>query len=402
MEKTTQYTSIQNSYSFQTMNINNNANVFKTSMRNGGKIKSKSFSKGYKKNYKHLLSDLEKTYDINIDIIKNFYRTTTTVNTLLNKDNDIITHINTLNKIYHKKKELVNKVKEKKSKLLIELQIFAEKKRKNEEAKECYDEKIMENMDNIDSKEELIKKVQKRLKEVEIYVHKQGINLQDKNREKYYQNFYISDFLDVNNEFSRKKFLLTKSIEKIGNQIANVTEENKTYKSREKVASPRQSKLDLEEENFKKKEEKKINKYIVQYEAKIQLMNSKINILKSAYEKITEISFGKKNMNLSKKNVRVRNINYKKLNPGKLLDKRDKNEVKIDNDGSAFFNIKNNDEINNRMSSFFNLSTLNNKNEDGKINDTSKEGGDFNVLTKSNIWDISAINAKDISYIDKK
>ena len=402
MEKTTQYTSIQNSYSFQTMNINNNANVFKTSMRSGGKIKSKSFSKGYKKNYKHLLSDLEKTYDINIDIIKNFYRTTTTVNTLLNKDNDIITHINTLNKIYHKKKELVNKVKEKKSKLLIELQIFAEKKRKNEEAKECYDEKIMENMDNIDSKEELIKKVQKRLKEVEIYVHKQGINLQDKNREKYYQNFYISDFLDVNNEFSRKKFLLTKSIEKIGNQIANVTEENKTYKSREKVASPRQSKIDLEEENFKKKEEKKINKYIEQYEAKIQLMNSKINILKSAYEKITEISFGKKNMNLSKKNVRVRNINYKKLNPGKLLDKRDKNEVKIDNDGSAFFNIKNNDEINNRMSSFFNLSTLNNKNEDGKINDTSKEGGDFNVLTKSNIWDISAINAKDISYIDKK
>ena len=402
MEKTTQYTSIQNSYSFQTMNINNNANVFKTSMRSGGKIKSKSFSKGYKKNYKHLLSDLEKTYDINIDIIKNFYRTTTTVNTLLNKDNDIITHINTLNKIYHKKKELVNKVKEKKSKLLIELQIFAEKKRKNEEAKECYDEKIMENMDNIDSKEELIKKVQKRLKEVEIYVHKQGINLQDKNREKYYQNFYISDFLDVNNEFSRKKFLLTKSIEKIGNQIANVTEENKTYKSREKVPSPRQSKVDLEEENFKKKEEKKINKYIVQYEAKIQLMNSKINILKSAYEKITEISFGKKNMNLSKKNVRVRNINYKKLNPGKLLDKRDKNEVKIDNDGSAIFNIKNNDDINNRMSSFFNLSTLNNKNEDGKINDTSKEGGDFNVLTKSNIWDISAINAKDISYIDKK
>ena len=129
MEKTTQYTSIQNSYSFQTMNINNNANVFKTSMRSGGKIKSKSFSKGYKKNYKHLLSDLEKTYDINIDNIKNFYRTTTTVNTLLNKDNDIITHINTLNKIYHKKKELVNKVKERKSKLLIELQIFAEKKR---------------------------------------------------------------------------------------------------------------------------------------------------------------------------------------------------------------------------------------------------------------------------------
>ena len=142
MEKTTQYTSIQNSYSFQNMNINNNPNVFKTSVRNGGKNKSKSLSKG-KKNYKSLLSDLEKTYDINMDILKNFYRTKTTVNTLLNKDNDIITHIDKLKKIYLKKKELVNIVKENKSRLLIELQIFAEKKRKYEETKECYDEKVM-------------------------------------------------------------------------------------------------------------------------------------------------------------------------------------------------------------------------------------------------------------------
>ena len=231
MEKTTQYTSIQNSYSFQTMNINNinnNPNVFKTNTQNNCKNKSKSYSKGNKKNYKHLLSDLQKTYDINMDIIKNFYRTTTTVNTLLNKDNDIISHIDKLNKIYLKKKELVNKVKERKSKLLIELQIFAEKKRKNEEIKDAYDEKIMENMDNVDSKEELIKKVQKRLKEVEIYVHKQGLDLPDKNKVKFYQAFYINDFLDVNNELSRKKDLLTKSIEKIGNDIANVTEENKS------------------------------------------------------------------------------------------------------------------------------------------------------------------------------
>ena len=36
----------------------------------------------------------------------------------------------------------------------------------------------MENMDNIDNKKELMKKVQKRLKEVEINVSKQEVNLQ--------------------------------------------------------------------------------------------------------------------------------------------------------------------------------------------------------------------------------
>ena len=45
----------------------NNPNVFKSSIRNGGKNESKSLSKG-KKNYKTLFSDLEKTYDINMDI----------------------------------------------------------------------------------------------------------------------------------------------------------------------------------------------------------------------------------------------------------------------------------------------------------------------------------------------
>ena len=403
MEKTTQYTSIQNSYSFQTMNINNinnNPNVFKTNTQNNCKNKSKSYSKGNKKNYKHLLSDLQKTYDINMDIIKNFYRTTTTVNTLLNKDNDIISHIDKLNKIYLKKKELVNKVKERKSKLLIELQIFAEKKRKNEEIKDAYDEKIMENMDNVDSKEELIKKVQKRLKEVEIYVHKQGLDLPDKNKVKFYQAFYINDFLDVNNELSRKKDLLTKSIEKIGNDIANVTEENKSLNPWGK-GSHIQSKKDIEEENLKKKEEKKLNKYIERYEAKIQLMNSKINILKSAYEKITATSFGKKNMNLSKKNVKVRNVAFKKLNPGKLCDKRNKNEVRIDTEESVNNRAKNNDDANNRLNSFLDFSTLlNNKNDDGKMDDISKDGGD--VLTKSNLWDISAINVKDTSFIGKK
>ena len=52
----------------------------------------------------------------------------------------------------------------------------------------------------------------------------------------------------------------------------------------------------------------------------MQLVTSKINTLKNTYEKITSISIGKLNPSLSEKNVR--NLNYKKLNTGKLCDKK--------------------------------------------------------------------------------
>ena len=97
-------------------------------------------------------------------------------------------------------------------------------------------------------------------------------------------------------------------------------------------------------------------------------MTSKINILKNTYEKITSISFGKLNPSLSKKNVR--NLNYKKLNKGKLCNKQDKNDSRIDTQGSSTFRTKNNDDINNRLNSFLGFSTiLNNKNDDGKMDD---------------------------------
>ena len=111
------------------MNINNNINVFKTRIRNSGKNKSKSLSKG-KKNYKTHLSVLEKTYDISMNILQNFYRS--------------------IKKIYLKKKELVNIIKENKFKIINWITNICRKKRKYEEIKEYYDEKTMENIDNID------------------------------------------------------------------------------------------------------------------------------------------------------------------------------------------------------------------------------------------------------------
>ena len=102
----------------------------------------------------------------------------------------------------------------------------------------------------------------------------------------------------------------------------------------------------------------------------MQLVTSKINTLKNTYEKITSISIGKLNPSLSEKNVR--NLNYKKLNKGKLCDKQDKNDSRIDTQGSSTFRTKNNDDINNRLNSFLGFSTiLNNKNDESNSSESN-------------------------------
>ena len=52
----------------------------------------------------------------------------------------------------------------------------------------------------------------------------------DKTRQKYYQNFTIKDFLDINNEVSRRKDLLVKRVDKIKIELNNTLNENKLYK----------------------------------------------------------------------------------------------------------------------------------------------------------------------------
>ena len=104
------------------------------------------------------LSDLENTLDLNIQILKTFYQSSTPVKSLLTNESTLIEAIDKIKKLYLKKKELFNQLKEKKSKSLIELQIYAEKKRKIEELKDVYQDKIEENEEGLNSKEEVIKK----------------------------------------------------------------------------------------------------------------------------------------------------------------------------------------------------------------------------------------------------
>ena len=332
------------------------------------------------------LSDLEKTLDINIQILKTFYQSNNPSNkSSQTKEQLILTAIENINKKYSRKKELFNKIKQNKSKSLIELQIYSEKKRKLEELKDLYQDKLEENEEGLYNKEENIKKVEKRLKEVEIYIHKLTINMQDKTRQKYYQDFTIKDFLDINNEVARQKDLMIKKNNQIKSELKNTQNENRLLKMKNSDEKKTEDESGNKIEEEKNEQEEKIKKLTQKYENKIELINSKKTLLKNAMEKMNS-EFHLFDINkIIKKNSLSQSINlnadnkklsYKKINPKKNSNIKESTRKDVD-----------------KMNSFLDISVLNNKEDENNIS---------NNIMKTSIWDISAINVKDISFIEKK
>ena len=371
--------------------------------------KSKTTTSKPKNTPENRLSDLENTLDLNIQILKTFYQSAKPVQSIITNEN-IIYSIENLKKQYLKKKELFKQLKEKKSKSLIELQIYAEKKRKLEEMKDLYQDKIEENEEGLNGKEEVIKKVQKRLQEVEVYIHKLTLNMPDKKRKQYYQDFYINDFLDINNDLARQKDLLSKKIEQMKIDLQTTIDENKLYKIKnieEKNKTNINSEIKIND--TKNNHEEKFKKLTEKYENKIELVNSKINLLKNALEKMNQ-KFHLFNINkLIKKSNKSINLNIGKEKDNKNNDKmfrkvsikkknieRDSGKKRLDIDDDLNNISKNIDDINNRINSFLDFSVLNNKEDENNI---SKEK--FGMIKNSN-WDVSIINPKDISFIEKK
>lgn len=370
-----------------------------------------------KYNSENYLSDLDKTLNLNLEILKNFYQTNTTVNTLLGQDNKIMEEMEKMKKILEKKKNLINKVKEHKSKLLIESQIISEKKRKLEEMKDFYNEQIKENEEGVNNKEEFIKIVQKRLIEVEAYIRKLAQELKDKNREKYYKEFSMEEFLDNNDELYQKKDILTKKIEKIKNDLENTKEENKTLKNRNQRINGNQPfdsensfddeveiNVNNEKRNYRDKNsiinKEQVRKLVNKYKNKIQIMNSRINLLRNTYEKISEkFELLKIGSIIMKKREAIKNQNQlKRINPMEEKDK-EKDEENINDNKSKF-------DLTNKLNSFWDFSIYlnNNKFEETKMLDLTKAAANnnFGNISKSNIWNISTIptNNKD-QYVDR-
>lgn len=390
---------------------NNEKVLVKKNKMSKNKINS---NKNIKKNN---LYDLEHTLDINIEIIKTFFKNTTTSMTLLNQDKDILEKLDSFLNKYNKKKEIITKIKEIKSKNLIQMQIFFECKRKLDETFNNCKESLLDNEDAVNNKDEYVKLFQKKFIEVEIYLKRITNDMENEKRKDYYQNYKMDVFTKLNTTLSKKKEALIEDIEKYKKEKDKLKTENKNMKKEEKnyisEEMKKEEKKENEDEIIKKKNEIKEKKYKDLIKNKV----SKVNLLKYFMNNNCNIDklINGNNFNNKKDDV---NTSYKEK---ELKDNEDKKEYESNtiNNSNMFKKVevkknknKNNDrnyanknkiikeenkneksllpfEMSKRMDSFMDLSNI--------LNDNSKLKESVIRKNISKIWggDVSAIAKND-------
>ena len=356
--------------------------------------KNKKKSMNNKTIKKRNLYDIERTLDINIEILRNYFKTTTSTMTLLNQDKEIIEKFEKIININKRKKELLQEIKEKKSKNLIQLQINLENKRKLEETVEKYKDSLFDNEDAVNNKDEYVKLFQKKFVEVEIYLKRITSDMSDLKKKKYYQNYKMDNFLLLNVNLNRKKQKIIDDISKYDNDKNNLKKENQKIKKEENLEHIKDEQNEIqiknEEKNLKKTNELLEKKYEKNIEEKL----SKIEKLKKFLDKKINID-NLVNNNEIKKNVLMNNyINnnidnkkgmFKKVEVKKINKERKEIKKEKERDKSKIHN-----DMTKRMNSFMDLSIV--LNENSNINNNNNN----NNIKISRMWgDVSAIAKKE-------
>ena len=357
--------------------------------------KNKKKSMNNKTIKKRNLYDIERTLDINIEILRNYFKTTTSTMTLLNQDKEIIEKFEKIININKRKKELLQEIKEKKSKNLIQLQINLENKRKLEETVEKYKDSLFDNEDAVNNKDEYVKLFQKKFVEVEIYLKRITSDMSDLKKKKYYQNYKMDNFLLLNVNLNRKKQKIIDDISKYDNDKNNLKKENQKIKKEENLEHIKDEQNEIqiknEESNLKKTNELLEKKYEKNIEEKI----SKIEKLKKFLDKKINID-NLVNNNEIKKNVLMNNyINnnidnkkgmFKKVEVKKINKERKEIKKEKERDKSKMHN-----DMTKRMNSFMDLSIV--LNENSNINNNNNNNNNIKI---SRMWgDVSAIAKKE-------
>ena len=366
--------------------------------------KHQTKSNNQKNSKKNNLYDLQRTLDINIEILKNYFKSTTSAMTLLNQDKEILDKLDIFVNKYNKKKDIIRKIKEIKSKNLIQQQIYFESKRKLQETLNNCKESLLDNEDAVNNKDEYVKLFQKKFVEVEIYLQRITSDMEDERRKKYYQTYKMDAFTNLNTTLNKKKENLTEEINKYKNGKKKLKIENKKIKKDEKINMEEEKVRDLErekeDESIKKKNEimekknkKLVNDRIVKLNMLKNFMNNNCNMNKLLNKVNTN------NINEIKDNIISNDIDdkeKKKITMFKKVDvKKNKNSERNNNE-----DIKNDEdeksilpyEMTKRMNSFMDFSAI--------LNDNSRIKESVNTNTKRNnvsrIWgDVSAIEKND-------
>ena len=340
------------------INMNNSSSSGFLKLSNARNLFNINYSKTH-------LSDMKKTFYINMDILQNFISSNNNTKTKKKEKDkekeELIKVLNIIKEKAKKKDKILDKIKEKKSKILIDSQIITDKKWKIEEKNLFYKNRIKDSEERILTKEEYMKVLHKKMREVEIYIHKNTVNLKNINKKKVYQSFSMFNFVETNNDYIKQRKEMNKIIEDYKKNYQVELEEN------------RQMKLELKKEQEENKIQKnndeiKIKNLSEKYKSKIKLMKLRINMLRNTYKKL----------NKEIKILKIGDLNNKPDKNNKEDEQNDYDQLPLE----TSINMKN---------SLIDFSVLNTNNFDD-----SKEISKFGMGNVSNIgiYDISIINKK--------
>ena len=319
------------------------------------RIKNPTLSARNNHQQKEYLFDLRNTLEINIEILKS------TIDSLpYNKRNSPQLSIEKVMNTFNRKKSLIKAITAEKSKILIGNQIIEELKRKNAEDIENYNEKIREDEENMESKEEHFQVMQKKLKEVEIYVHRNANTRTILGRR--YANWKMNEFLELNTNYHSNKLSLQKELEQIKKNITDLQNENRIYYA--EIAKD-------DESNIKNSNDKQINDYISKYKKQIYIIETRMKLLRNAFK------------NMSTTLHLLTPITFHTNPPVNIND----NKSQIDPDKSLLPL-----DITRRINNLMDFSIVLNRKDETKIE--LEKTGNFGNVSNINMWDISCINKK--------
>ena len=291
--------------------------------------------------------------------------------------NLIAKRIEIIHKLFDNFQLMRKKIENIKSKNLVNNQIYEEVKRRINENKKFYDEKIEDINSLVKKKVIILKKVQKKFLEIQIYIRRESQNYYGFRKQ--FSNFSITPFILENEYLNKYKSKLNESFEEKINRMKTLNVPIKEIKTKNK--------------NKKNNEEKNnINIIIINENGNEYLNNININndliSLEDTSDKLNKYLINKQE---EIKFYENKKINLKKINlvyKSKVVRKKSafKNEINI----SISQDLQNNNEI-----SMINQ-TNNNENLESNINNTFYELFTIESVAKSGIYNNTFLQDDDI------
>jgi hypothetical protein len=276
--------------------------------------------------------------------------------------NLIIKRIEIIHKLFDNFQLYRKKIENIKSKNLVNNQIYEEVRRRLGENKKFYDEKISDINSLMKKKVIILKKVQKKFLEIQIYIRRESQNFFGFRKQ--FANFSITPFILENEYLNRYKMKLNENLQDKINEIKILYIPIKEIKKKEK----------------EKKEKKNINNDIDNKNSiNIINLNNLINLEETGEEKLKKYIINQENDIKYNENKKLNLLKLKLVYKSKFVPRK-KNGFKNEINLNINLNISR-DTLNNNELSMIN----NNENLESNINNTFYDLFTVESLAKSNM-----------------